>query len=120
MANAPVRPCSQMGCPEYAEPRSSRCADHPREAWPDKDRERRSHYTREARRAMNQYRRTHILCEQCGAPATDIDHIINLASGGAPADPANLQALCKACHQRKTSAEAHAARRKQRPVNLYP
>lgn len=37
----------------------------------------------------------------CGAPATEVDHIIALARGGSNAW-ANLQALCGPCHRRKT------------------
>lgn len=37
------------------------------------------------------------------------DHVRELRDGGAPFDPANGQALCGACHSRKTAA-ARAAR----------
>lgn len=38
-------------------------------------------------------------CRLCGAPATEIDHIASASSA-----PENLQALCHACHQKKTEA----------------
>lgn len=41
----------------------------------------------------------------CLAPTTDVDHIVPLEGGGAPWDPANLEALCKRCHSRKTRSE---------------
>ena len=38
------------------------------------------------------------LCQKCGAPGADIDHI-----AGSSADPDNLQLLCKQCHTSKTA-----------------
>jgi 5-methylcytosine-specific restriction protein A len=35
--------------------------------------------------------------------ATIVDHIIDVAAGGAPFDEANLQPLCETCHNRKTA-----------------
>ena len=43
------------------------------------------------------------LCEECGKPATDVDHIVPRSRGGAPFDPANLQSLCASCHSAKTA-----------------
>ena len=40
----------------------------------------------------------------CTLPATQVDHIRSLASGGAALDPANLSAMCQSCHSRKTAA----------------
>lgn len=45
----------------------------------------------------------HPRCADCAAPATEVDHIISLRRGGAN-DAANLRALCKPCHARKTAA----------------
>ncbi len=42
----------------------------------------------------------------CGASANQVDHIIH----GDDHDEANLQALCRWHHARKSSAEGHAAR----------
>lgn len=44
-------------------------------------------------------------CVKCGAPGTDVDHII-------PGDDhslGNLRLLCAACHKEKSSAEGGAA-----------
>ncbi|MGL5948247.1 MAG: HNH endonuclease [Aeromonas sp.] len=54
------------------------------------------------------------LCQVCLAlgivtPATQVDHIVNKASGGSNTE-ANLQAICDKCHDTKTRAEALAAR----------
>ena len=40
----------------------------------------------------------------CTLPATQVDHIRSIASGGAALDPANLRAMCQSCHSRKTAA----------------
>jgi 5-methylcytosine-specific restriction endonuclease McrA len=34
----------------------------------------------------------------------EVDHIVEIARGGAPLDPANLQTLCRGCHRVKTRA----------------
>ncbi|MCI4326060.1 MAG: HNH endonuclease [Thermoplasmata archaeon] len=34
----------------------------------------------------------------------EVDHIVEIARGGAPLDPANLQTLCRGCHRSKTRA----------------
>lgn len=45
----------------------------------------------------------------CTDRATDVDHIVAVSAGGSEAD-ANLQALCRQHHNRKTSQEANTAR----------
>lgn len=42
-------------------------------------------------------------------PATEVDHIINKASGGTDALD-NLQAICRECHKIKTRAESRKGR----------
>jgi 5-methylcytosine-specific restriction enzyme A len=37
--------------------------------------------------------------------ATQVDHIVGLAAGGAAYDEGNLQSLCTRCHGRKTAKE---------------
>lgn len=44
--------------------------------------------------------RDHHECQQCGARAEHVDHIIPRVLGGTD-DPANLQALCQACNLAK-------------------
>lgn len=57
-------------------------------------------------------RRARFLCQtpMCGARATDVDHIVPRSRGGTH-ELVNLQALCSACHTRKTLTEATEARR---------
>lgn len=50
------------------------------------------------------------LCRQCKSigkyvEASIVDHIIPIADGGSEYDTANLQPLCKSCHNAKTAAE---------------
>jgi len=43
------------------------------------------------------------ICVNCGKnPASEVDHIKEIAVGGDPFDKANLQALCRQCHKKKT------------------
>ena len=48
----------------------------------------------------------HPLCAVCGAPATDVDHIIPHKGNKRQCwDQSNGQALCHSCHSRKTARE---------------
>lgn len=58
-------------------------------------------------------------CQTCGEPGTEVDHIINLKSGGTNALE-NLQLLCRSCHNRKTQAEAAAARKARQACIRLP
>jgi 5-methylcytosine-specific restriction endonuclease McrA len=46
--------------------------------------------------------RDHWTCQQCGAPATHVDHIRPILFGGAD-DEHNLQALCARCNTSKAA-----------------
>lgn len=51
------------------------------------------------------------LCQECGAPGTDVDHI----RPGDDHSMSNLRLLCAACHKAKTAkegGEAYAAKRR--------
>ena len=59
------------------------------------------------------------LCQPClrtgrPTPATQVDHIIPKAKGGADDDD-NLQAICGPCHDAKTAREADERQRSGRP-----
>ena len=49
-------------------------------------------------------------CRQCGAPATEADHVVPIAEGGTNDPHTNGQALCEPCHDAKTQHEAQRAR----------
>lgn len=51
-------------------------------------------------------RRDRYTCQQCGAPANQVDHIRR----GNDHSDSNLQALCEKCHRRKTAREGKEAR----------
>lgn len=105
----PIGPCSTPGCPGRATHRGrcaacdaerrrlARAAERPRPtaarrgygaAW-------------QALRAC--FLAAHPRCRACGAPATDVDHVVARAKGGTD-EWGNLQPLCGACHRRKTNA----------------
>jgi 5-methylcytosine-specific restriction protein A len=50
------------------------------------------------------YLREHPTCAcGCGRPAEDVHHVKPISEGGAPFDPANMQALAHDCHSRVTN-----------------
>ena len=61
--------------------------------------------------------RDHWRCQlrgpRCTRKATEADHIINVANGGAEFDLNNGQAVCKTCHGEKTQSEAAQALRRR-------
>ena len=54
----------------------------------------------------------------CTGRATEADHVVPVAEGGACYDPANGQGACASCHAVKTAAEA--ARGRSRRSRLRP
>ena len=56
---------------------------------------------------------------QCLVAATEVDHIVNVASGGTD-DPENLRAACRPCNRAKAQAEAAAARRVRSAGGRHP
>ena len=73
---------------------------------------RHQHIYNDARwRALSEQVRNGGECAVCGVkppqvPVLYADHIVELIDGGAPFDPANVQALCPKHHGIKTKAEA--------------
>lgn len=66
-------------------------------------------------------------CRVCGAPATVVDHIVNVArieDERLPIDPdglSNLQAMCDLHHRSKTGREGQRARpQRKRPSERHP
>lgn len=59
----------------------------------------------------------------CIGHATQVDHTISTAAGGAELDPNNCASSCQPCNAWKASQEGAAARRRkraQRPTPLHP
>jgi len=54
-------------------------------------------------------------CRLCGtrhrARELDVDHIVEIARGGAALEYSNLQTVCRGCHVRKTQAFLRETRR---------
>ncbi len=104
MPSRPRSACAVPGCPRLAVQRG-RCATHQPVRAPDT---RPSPSARGYDRAWQRIRECVLqrdaTCVECGAPATDVDHILPLRSGGSN-DLSNLQGLCHACHARKTSRQ---------------
>jgi 5-methylcytosine-specific restriction enzyme A len=63
-------------------------------------------------------------CVRCNAPATIADHIVNLAVSGKDdrlVSDAEMQGLCGACHDAKTSRESRTNRvSRQRAPEPHP
>jgi hypothetical protein len=78
-------------------------------AWESSDRESRLPANWHKLRARVK-RRDGGICQSCGQPGTQVDHIIR----GDNHDLENLQLLCGPCHTRKTQIESAAARRTKR------
>lgn len=58
------------------------------------------------RRVRRDYLAAHPACSTrgCPAPATEVDHVVARAAGGADYAWTNLRSTCKSCHSRKTAA----------------
>lgn len=50
-------------------------------------------------------------CVLCGAPGTDVDHVVR----GSDHSLGNLRLLCRACHMRRTGRDGGRTSRKPRP-----
>jgi 5-methylcytosine-specific restriction endonuclease McrA len=103
-----VRPCREPLCPWAAEVRG-RCRDHAAaHSRAGHDPARKATYnSKRWRVARDRQLRRHPLCQAdgCGAVATDVDHRVALADGGAEFAQSNLQSLCHRHHSQKTSEE---------------
>lgn len=98
-----LRPCAYPGCRNLV--RDGRyCTDHSRRVNVERGSAASRGYGARWRRLRLMFLHEHPLCALCGAPATEVDHIIPIRLGGSN-DAANLQALCKPCHSTKTARE---------------
>lgn len=98
------RLCAEAGCPRPATYRG-RCASHNR--LNDKTIKRRGRHvyaTKRWRALRARKLERNPICERCGNYlATDVHHLHGITDD--PYDPANLEALCHACHSRITRAD---------------
>jgi 5-methylcytosine-specific restriction protein A len=65
-------------------------------------------------------RRDGFRCRACGRRGRkrdlEVDHIVEIAAGGASLEYSNLQTLCRGCHREKTSAFLRARGRSTPPA----
>lgn len=79
-----------------------------------------SSWTNGGDRRWRKIRNDHIadnpICQRpgCTRLATQVDHITNVAAGGAKYDRSNVQSLCDPHHAEKTASEAAAGRHRPR------
>lgn len=103
------RPCLTCGTPADG----SYCREHEPEPWGDSKRRQRVRLSggAEQARARRVLRAYATVCHVCGRPgATEVDHVVPLAEGGAD-DETNLAPVhATPCHQAKTAAEAARGR----------
>ena len=108
---APPRSCPVPGCPRLLE-RGERCPEH-RPSFATSTYRIRPKVSHRLRRMV--LRRDGYLCQRCGAPATDVDHVVPRHRGGSDRMD-NLVSLCGPCHRAKTGREAQEAR-SDRPLS---
>jgi len=113
----PKRAC--LLCSRFAVPGGSRCEVHGglKSGWSKykaKHPARAAGYQSEAWRGLrDRVKREEPSCRRCGAPTTDVDHIVPLADGGGQFDRENLQGLCHPCHKKKTGEDNRRRRTKR-------
>ena len=114
MPTRPKHPCNHPGCPTLVSG-GAYCPAHAKQRLAEYERRRGSSTQRGYDRRWGQYRAAylaaHPLCVRCEAtgiitPATVVDHITpHKGNRDLFWDTTNHQALCKACHDRKTATE---------------
>jgi 5-methylcytosine-specific restriction enzyme A len=111
MPKAPPRPCPAPRCRNMIT-KKGRCDDHQPIAWASsigKTPTERGYGYKWTKLRKSALVRDNHLCQDCLkrgilTPATEVDHILNKARGGADIME-NLQSLCKPCHKAKTQRE---------------
>jgi 5-methylcytosine-specific restriction protein A len=106
----PQRLCLEPRCPNPATARG-RCDEHHKEIERERSRRRREatkgvYKTKQWEMVRRFVLRRDPICKVCdSALATEVDHIVPLAEGGNPSNPAGLQGICSPCHWEKTARE---------------
>ena len=111
-----AKACAYNGCLEYSRTTDPYCPTHQRIKAQYKNSKRRNrpgdNAAARARRIIRQDwddLGIPTVCNHCGTAHTpegiELDHIVALIDGGTNHDT-NLQALCKPCHVKKSTAEA--------------
>ena len=120
MPTMPPTRCTYPGCGQLST-HAGRCDTHQRPPWqmPSQHTQKIDTSKWMKVRALALYR-DHGQCVACGAPATEVDHITEVADGGDLYSLSNCQSLCHSCHAAKTQRErrARAARRRAERLRL--
>lgn len=85
--------CPNINCQEHARP-VRRMDTRPSAA--------RRGYDQKWRRIRAMFLKKHPSCVVCGAPATEVDHVLPLAEGGTN-EWSNLRSMCKSHHSQHTA-----------------
>jgi 5-methylcytosine-specific restriction protein A len=95
------RPCSAPGCPNL----STRhlCSYHLLPTLPKRASPGARGYGYDWRQTRKRVLVDRPDCQICGAPATQVDHLLPIRQGGT-SDDDNLVACCARCHSSKTAA----------------
>lgn len=106
MPTKPKKLCSHAGCTQLT--RGAYCEVHTSDGAAWKTTKGSAHargYGTKWRRLRKYILDTEPICRVCGRkPATEVDHILSKARGGAD-DVGNLQPICQVCHSQKTNRE---------------
>ena len=118
------KPCSQPGCGVLVRDGTGRCPKHKREAWAKPPTATKRVTGRKLQTMRASLFRRQPLCAECQrhgrvSSATQRDHIIPLAEGGADDDD-NVQGLCRDCHDVKSKQESARGRNGHVRVALLP
>lgn len=107
----PTAPPTRCPCGQPATIRG-RCDEHQPKPWANKSAHTRKINSAKWAKARAQVERTEHQCRLCGATEQlEVDHILNIARGGALYDRENLQRLCHSCHAAKSEQERLAGLR---------
>lgn len=113
---APSR-CTAAGCNTLTT--KGRCDLHRRKAWANTSARNKRLDRSTWKRAADAHLVTEPLCRACGADRRlQVDHITEVADGGALYDESNLQTLCEDCHDAKTEAAKALRKRLQDLADL--
>lgn len=108
MPNRPARPCRQPGCHLLTRTRLGYCYEHTSNHYAALDTHRPSAWKRGYDAKWRELRARVLIaqpcCLECGAKATEVDHIVALSDGGTN-EPRNLRALCHRCHSARTARD---------------
>jgi hypothetical protein len=99
--------CSDGG---VAVPGKSRCKAHGGGAWARTSQAAKGRYDTHWREVRARVLKEEPTCRECGAPSSDVDHIIAAADGGTD-ERSNLRGLCRDCDRKHTAAQNRARRK---------